>query len=130
MRTNDDYTQKKYSNHEQLGGIADQFIDDENGFYADEEAAGVDELLFDDEESGARIGDPLPRAEIERHQPPRRAREAGLTEASHPGDGVTADDASPEVLTPEDGANSPHEAGRGAPADRTFSRVAREEIGG
>ena len=41
-----------------------------------------------------------------------RAAEAGLTEASQPGEGPTMDDATPETLMPDDGARSPSEAGR------------------
>ncbi len=116
------------SHHHQA--IADGFIDDDTQFYIDEEANDVSDLCFDDAESTARIGDPLSASEIERQQPPKRAREAGLTAASHPGDGATEDDLSPEMLIAEDGANSPEEPGQGAPNDRTFKRVSANEIGG
>lgn len=110
--------------------IADEFIDDDTQFYIDEEANDVSDLCFDDDDSTARIGDALSAADIERQQPPRRAREAGLTGASHPGEGATDDDLSPETLIAEDAANAPSEPGQGAPNDRTFRRVGADEIGG
>ena len=59
-----------------------------------------------------------------------RAAEAGLTEASQPGEGPTMDDATPETLLPDDGARSPREAGQGeGPADQDFSVVDGDEIG-
>ncbi|QJD59351.1 serine kinase/phosphatase [Pseudomonas sp. gcc21] len=59
-----------------------------------------------------------------------RAAEAGLTEASQPGEGPTMDDATPETLLPDDGSRSPLEAGDGeVPADQDFSVVDEEDIG-
>ncbi|HDZ55034.1 MAG TPA: serine kinase/phosphatase [Pseudomonas xinjiangensis] len=58
-----------------------------------------------------------------------RAGEAGLTEASMPGEGPTADDASPETLIREDGARSPDEAGGGLPADKELTAVEGDEVG-
>lgn len=93
--------------------------------------AQMDELSFDDDESAARIGDEVTAAEIARDQPAERVREAGLTEASMPGDeGLTADDASPATLIAEDGARSPEEVGDGLPADKDLSRVDAGAIGG
>lgn len=91
---------------------------------------GVNELSFDDDDSSARIGDLRPRTDIEREQSPQRTRQAGLTEASQPGAGPTDDDLSPETLIAEDGANSPLEAGEGALADKTFTLVDADNIGG
>ena len=45
-----------------------------------------------------------------RSESAKRAGEAGLTEASQPGQGPTADDATPETLNPDDGARSAVEA--------------------
>jgi|SRR5690554_3438148 len=103
--------------------------------------AEMDELFFDDDESAARVGDEVTRAEIERDQPVERAREAGLTEAAMPGnegagnegigdEGLTADDASPATLIAEDGARSPEEVGDDVPADKDLSRVGAGAIGG
>ncbi|QIB49852.1 MULTISPECIES: serine kinase/phosphatase [Pseudomonas] len=59
-----------------------------------------------------------------------RAAEAGLTEASQPGEGPTMDDATPETLMPEDGSRSPLEAGDGGgPTDQDFSVVDEDDIG-
>lgn len=59
-----------------------------------------------------------------------RAAEAGLTEASQPGEGPTMDDATPETLMPDDGARSPSEAGEsGIPADEDYSVVDEDDIG-
>jgi len=108
--------------------------------------AEMDELFFDDDESAARVGDEVTSAEIERDQPAERVREAGLTEASMPGnerlgnegignegigdEGLTADDASPATLIAEDGARSPEEVGDGVPADKDLSYVGADAIGG
>lgn len=93
--------------------------------------AQMDELSFDDDEPIARIGDEITDAEIARDQPAERVREAGLTEASMPGDeGSTEDDASPATLIAEDGARSPHEVGDGLPADKDLSQVGAGAIGG
>ncbi|WP_150304689.1 serine kinase/phosphatase [Pseudomonas saliphila] len=59
-----------------------------------------------------------------------RAAEAGLTEASQPGEGPTMDDATPETLMPDDGARSPSEAGESEePTDQDFSVVDEDDIG-
>lgn len=87
-------------------------------------------LDFEDDEANALAGDRLPQDQIKRQQSPERAQEAGLTGASHPGNGPTADDMTPETLLPEDGARSPSEAGAGSPADSTLRRVGEQEIGG
>lgn len=59
-----------------------------------------------------------------------RAAEAGLTEASQPGEGPTMDDATPETLMPDDGARSPSEAGESdEPADQDLSIVDDDDIG-
>jgi hypothetical protein len=121
--------QNQHADSHSHQAIADAFVDDDTQFYIDEEANEVSDLCFDDDGSTARIGDPLSATEIARQQPPKRTREAGLTAASHPGEGVTEDDLSPETLMAEDGANSPDEPGQGAPNDRTFKRVRAEEIG-
>lgn len=93
--------------------------------------AQMDELSFDDDEPTARIGDEVTAADIGRDQPAERVREAGLTEASMPGDeGLTEDDASPATLIAEDGARSPHEVGDGSPADKELSHVGAGAIGG
>lgn len=88
------------------------------------------ELDFEDDESDARTGDRVAQEDIERQLSPERARDAGLTGASHPGEDATADDMTPETLLPEDGARSPSEAGPGSPADSTLRRVKEQEIGG
>lgn len=61
----------------------------------------------------------------------RRAAEAGLTEASMPGQGPTADDATPETLMPDDGSRSAVEAGINAgAADSQLSDVGEADAGG
>lgn len=61
----------------------------------------------------------------------RRADEAGLTEASMPGQGPTADDATPETLNPDDGSRSAEEAGiAGNAADTELSDVGEAGAGG
>lgn len=72
------------------------------------------------------VGHPPTRADSA-----RRAGEAGLTEASMPGQGPTADDATPETLTPDDGSRSAEEAGIEAnPADTDLSVVGKGGAGG
>lgn len=90
----------------------------------------MEQLDFDDDEPTARIGDEVPENELAQEQPPRRAREAGMTGASTADHHPTDDDLSPETLIHEDGARSPHEAGRGRPADQILSEVDEEDIGG
>jgi hypothetical protein len=60
------------------------------------------------------------------------ARNAGLTEASQPGQGPTNDDLTQETLILEDGARSQYEQEQGnvEPADKTLSIVNDREIGG
>lgn len=58
-----------------------------------------------------------------------RAANAGLTEASQPGEGPTMDDAAPETLMPEDGSRSPLEAGDETPADLDLTTVDGREAG-
>ncbi|SER98537.1 MULTISPECIES: hypothetical protein [Halopseudomonas] len=60
-----------------------------------------------------------------------RAGEAGLTEASMPGQGPTADEATPETLNPDDGSRSAEEAGTAAtPADTELTDVGKAGAGG
>lgn len=87
------------------------------------------ELSFEDEEEEGRAGDLRSRADIEQHQPPRQAREAGLTGASFPGEGPTDDDLSLETLIDEDGARSPEEPGHGLPADKDLKITDGRHIG-
>lgn len=54
-----------------------------------------------------------------------RAGEAGLTEASMPGQGPTADDATPETLNPDDGSRSSDEA----PTPATAADAELTEVG-
>lgn len=88
------------------------------------------ELDFEDDESVAQTGERLAPDDVARQLSPARARDAGLTGASHPGEDATADDMTPETLLPEDGARSPAEAGHGSPSDSTLRRVKAHEIGG
>lgn len=61
----------------------------------------------------------------------KRAGEAGLTEASMPGQGPTADDATPETLNPDDGSRSAEEAGVAAnAADTELTEVGKAGVGG
>lgn len=101
----------------------DPLIDEETG-------AESSELDFEDDEANAPAGERLPRDEVQRRLPPEREREAGLTGASHPGEGATDDDMTPETLIPEDGSRSPSETGDRFPADSTLRRVDEDEIGG
>lgn len=66
-----------------------------------------------------------------REQAEQLGAEAGLTEASMPGHGPTADDATPETLLPDDGARSPAEAGGDRQAiDTELTEVGPGLIGG
>ncbi|PRB79868.1 hypothetical protein CQ007_14760 [Pseudomonas sp. MYb185] len=66
-----------------------------------------------------------------RSESAKRAGEAGLTEAAMPGQGPTADDATPETLMPDDGSRSPQEAATDAgAADAELSEVGRVRAGG
>lgn len=61
----------------------------------------------------------------------KRAGEAGLTEASMPGQGPTDDDATPETLNPDDGSRSAEEAGVAASAaDTELTEVGKAGVGG
>lgn len=61
----------------------------------------------------------------------KRAGEAGLTEASMPGQDPTADDATPETLTPDDGSRSAEEAAIPATAaDSELTEVDKTGAGG
>lgn len=66
-----------------------------------------------------------------REEAEQRAGEAGLTEASMPGTGPTADDATPESFLPDDGARSTTEANTDArAADTELSEVGPQGVGG
>lgn len=66
-----------------------------------------------------------------RSESAERAGEAGLTEASMPGHGPTADDATPETLMPDDGSRSPQEAATDAgAADAELTEVGKGGAGG
>lgn len=91
--------------------------------------AEQDELSLAADEHVQRSGDKLPKTEIERKQPPKRAREAGLTGASVPGGGLTDDDFSRETLIDEDGARSPSEPGGNTPLDKELTDAGEDEIG-
>lgn len=60
-----------------------------------------------------------------------RAEEGGLTEASMPGHGPTADDATPETLNPDDGSRSAKEASTPDTAlDTELTEVGKAGAGG
>jgi|SRR5690554_49595 len=104
----------------------DDFYDDLND---DEYPSEYDELFFDDDEP-PEVGEQLPDSEIERQQPSRRARQAGLTGASINADAPTLDDAAPETLLPDDGARGPLEAGgEGTATDQRLSKTPVDNIG-
>lgn len=66
-----------------------------------------------------------------RRESDQRAAEGGLTEAARPGQGPTADDATPETLMPEDGSRSPAEANiSDSAADTELTEVGGGAIGG
>ena len=72
------------------------------------------------------VGNPPTRAESA-----KRAGEAGLTEASMPGQGPTADEATPETLNPDDGSRSAEAAGVTAKAaDTDLTEVGQAGAGG
>lgn len=96
----------------------------------EEPVDAVEELSFEDDERGGRIGDERPLAEEQEEFPPKRVREAGLTGASTPDHHPTADDLSAETLLDENGALSPHERGHGTPTDQKLRIVDEDEIGG
>ncbi len=97
---------------------------------ADDTRDQMDELDFSEDESAPRIGDPVSRAELDREQPPERAREAGLTSAARPDHNPTDDDVTPQTLLDEDGARSPDEPGSGRANDETLRNVGAQDIGG
>lgn len=88
--------------------------------------AEADELNFDNDE-------PTPGFEQQNTATENDpgARNAGLTEASQPGNGPTNDDLTQETLILEDGARSQYEPDQGSlePADKTLSIVKDTEIG-
>lgn len=93
----------------------------------DDRPAEVDELNFDDDQPTPNLEDPR---STQGYDP--SARNAGLTEASNPGQGPTNDDLTPETLILEDGARSSYEREQGnlTPTDKTLSVVNENEIGG
>ena len=104
----------------------DESFDDLN---EGEYPAEYDELFFDDDEP-PEVGEQLPDSEVERQQPSKRARQAGLTGASINTDAPTLDDAAPETLLPDDGARSPLEAGgEGTATDQRLSKTRVDNIG-
>ena len=90
----------------------------------------MDDLDFSDNQPIPPVGEPLPAGKREVFQSPQRTREAGLTEASQPGAGPTADDMSPETLINEDGARSPAEVGENRANDERLRTVRARDIGG
>jgi len=91
----------------------------------------MEQLDFDqrrDERKG-RIGDEVPREEVEDEFPPERVAEAGMTAGEVPDSGATMDDLTPETQIPDDGARSPRERGHGGPADQDLSVVSEHQIG-
>jgi hypothetical protein len=89
--------------------------------------AEADELDFERDEPTPNLEDPR---SAQGYDP--GARNAGLTEASQPGEGPTNDDLAKEILIAEDGARSQHEPEQGNidPTDKTLSIVRDNEIGG
>ena len=85
----------------------------------------------DNRESAADDSPMGPIGEVpSRHEAGDRSAEAGLTEAAIPGQGPTADDATPETLMPDDGARSPQERGPVEPAaDTELEEVPANRIG-
>lgn len=66
-----------------------------------------------------------------REESEQRAGDAGLTEASMPGSGPTADEATPETLLPDDGARSATETHTGVgAADTELTEVGAQGVGG
>lgn len=88
----------------------------------------VAELDFNDDRPPPRAGDPVSEEVLDRTQPRRRVRQAGLTGAAVER-AVTADDLSPETLIDEDGAESSvHRASFAA--DTSLRRVSAREVFG
>ena len=89
-------------------------------------AAEADELNFDNDQPTPNLEDPR---SSQGYDP--LARNAGLTEASQPGQGPTNDDLTNETLIIEDGARSPREREQGniKPVDKTLTIVNENEIG-
>lgn len=85
----------------------------------------MEELDFDEDEPGARVGDPGP---VHHPAPARRPHGAGLSGNAE--DEPDDDELSPENLIREDGARSPREAGDDEPADWDLSIVDENAIGG
>ncbi|MDB5983406.1 MAG: phosphotransferase system, HPr-related protein [Pseudomonas sp.] len=90
----------------------------------------MEELHFDEDESGARIGDLMTDEELAHEIPEKRVREAGMTGASTPDHHPTDDDLDPEQMIGEDGARSASEEGADHPADWDLSIVDEDDIGG
>lgn len=91
----------------------------------------MEQLDFDqrrDERKG-RIGDEVPREQVEDEFPPERVAEAGMTAGEVPDGDTTMDDLAPETLIPDNGARSPRERGHGGPADQDLSVVSEHQIG-
>ncbi|AZD38151.1 Phosphotransferase system, HPr-related protein [Pseudomonas chlororaphis subsp. aurantiaca] len=87
----------------------------------------MEELDFDEEEPGARVGDPA-SSSVEHRTPHRRIHGSSLTGNAE--DEPNDDDLTPENLIREDGARSAHEAGEDQPADWDLSIVDEDDIGG
>lgn len=88
------------------------------------------ELDFEDGNEGrSRIGDLRPADEIEDEFPSERAAEAGMTGASQPGHGPTADDMAPETLLDDDPSHTPAAREDREPLDTVLSIVPEEAIG-
>lgn len=92
--------------------------------------AEMDELDFSHDEPTPSFDDLETEAEEDRDQILSEASDVGLTGGAKPGRGPTNDDMSPETLIQEDGARSPNEPGGDFPADKQFSNVSQNEIGG
>ncbi|AUG04273.1 serine kinase/phosphatase [Pseudomonas sp. 09C 129] len=87
----------------------------------------MEELDFDEEEPGARVGDPA-SSPVEHRTPHRHIHGSSLTGNAE--DEPNDDELTPENLIREDGARSAHEAGEDQPADWDLSIVDENDIGG
>ncbi len=92
----------------------------------------VEELNFDTDDSGGRIGDARTPEQTREAFTPERVREAGMTGGEMGGDAITDDDMSPATLLDEDGSGSDYglEDSLDEPQDRSLSIVEAEAIGG
>ncbi|WP_039917336.1 hypothetical protein [Cellvibrio mixtus] len=88
--------------------------------------AEEDELNFENDQPTPGFDEPVAPPGDDPH-----SKNAGLTEASQPGQGPTNDDLTPETLILEDGARSQYEQEQGSlePADKSLSVVNDNEIG-